>query len=495
MKSLKKRWTDIPIAARSAIVFVISAFFIKGITFLVTPIFTRLMPQEEYGVVATYNSWVTILEVFALLGLTSAGVFNVGLKDYKDKRNEYLASVLALCNVVTVAFFGVLLAVQIFSGKEFIVSNNLLFLMALRLLFSPAQVFWITRQKYEYQYKIPAVLTILSAVLSQGVSMIAVYFYTGNNVAEIKLWSGNLVVIACSLPIYFYILIKGRKSKIVSYWKKILLLALPLIPHYLAQHIMSSADKIMLEKLISPVEEGLRQVAIYSVVANMGLIASILWGALNGSLVPYVFEKLENKDHKALNRTTLALIAVYGVLCIAVSLVAPEIMKILAPKKYFEGIFAVPPILCTAFLTAGYNVFANVEFYHKKTVWIAISTIVATVANILLNAVLIPKFGFSGAAYTTLISYIVLLFMHFIGYKKAAKKEKIFQDFLLITIMGACVALCIASQLLYSLIYVRYALLGLALVIALWKGKFVVALFKRGGDKHAKREEKTETNE
>ena len=478
-----------PLAARSAIVFVISTFFIKGVTFLVTPIFTRLMPQEEYGVVATYNSWVTILEVFALLGLTSAGVFNVGLKDYKDKRNEYLASVLALCNVVTFAFFGILFAVQLLAGKEFIVSNPLLLLMTLRMLFSPAQVFWITRQKYEYQYKIPAFLTVLSAVLSQIVSIVAVYLYKGSNVAEVKLWSGNLVVIACSLPIYFHILIKGRKSKILSYWKKILLLALPLIPHYLAQHIMSSADKIMIEKLIAPVEEGLRQVAIYSVVANMGLIASILWGALNGSLVPYVFEKLENKDHAALNKTTVALMAVYGALCIAVSLVAPEIMKILAPKKYFGGVWAVPPIVCTAFLTAGYNVYANVEFYYKKTVWIAISTVVATIVNIGLNALLIPTFGFNGAAYTTLISYVVLLFMHFLGYKRAIQKEKVFQDWLLLAVMSACVALCIASQLLYAYTIARYVLLGLGLLIAVWKHKAIIALLRRKRKKQPVQEE------
>ena len=484
-----------PVAARSAIVFVISTFLIKGVTFLVTPIFTRLMPQEEYGVVATYNSWVTILEVFALLGLTSAGVFNVGLKDHKEQRSEYLASVLALCNVITIVFFGILFAAQMISGQEFILSNNLLFLMTLRMLFSPAQVFWITRQKYEYRYKIPALLTIVSAIFSQIISIIAVYFYTGDNVAEIKLWSGNLVVIACSLPIYFHIFIKGRKSKILSYWKKILILALPLIPHYLAQHIMSSADKIMLEKMIAPVEEGLRQIAIYSVVANMGLIASILWGALNGSLVPYVFDKLDNKEYNVLNKTTIALLAVYGLLCVAVSLVAPEIMKILAPKKYFEGISAVPPIVCTAFLTAGYNVFANVEFYHKKTGWIAFSTIVATLVNIGLNIWLIPRFGFSGAAYTTLISYVVLLAMHFWGYRQASRKEKVFKDCLLLAVMGACVALCIASRLLYSYIVIRYILLGAGLFLGLWKRKTLFALFRRKTKQQPLQELRTEAVE
>lgn len=81
---------------------------IKGVNFITTPIFTRIINQTEYGTIQEYNSWQTILEVFALLGLTSAGVFNVGMKDYKNQRSQYMSSVLAFCNIVTIIVFSVI---------------------------------------------------------------------------------------------------------------------------------------------------------------------------------------------------------------------------------------------------------------------------------------------------------------------------------------------------------------------------------------------------
>ena len=91
-----------PDAAKSSIVFALSSFILKGISFITTPIFTRIMDSSCYGIIATYNSWLSIIEVFAILGLTSAGVFNVGLNEYKEQRSRYISSVLSLCNIMTI---------------------------------------------------------------------------------------------------------------------------------------------------------------------------------------------------------------------------------------------------------------------------------------------------------------------------------------------------------------------------------------------------------
>lgn len=433
-----------------------------------------MLSQEQYDVITTYGAWTTILEVFALLGMTSAGVFNVGLNDYKGRRDSYIASVLLLCNLVTIVFFVGVFAVKQWVGDTFSVSNNLLFLMFMNMLFHPAHVFWITRQKYEYKYKLAFVLTVGAAVLSQLFSILCVTFYDGTNAGEVKLWSMTLVNIAFSLPLYFYIYGKGLSKKIFSYWKPILLLALPLLPHYLAQHVMSSADRIMLESMMP---EGVA--AIYAVVANVGMIASLIWTSVNASLVPFTFDKLNVKDHKPINRTVILLLAFFAVACVGVSLIAPEIMKILAPESYYGGVYAVPPVAAVAFLTALYNVYANVEFYHKKTGFIALSTIVATIINIGLNWWLIPKYSYVGAAYTTLISYSVLVLMHYLGYKRAAKGKKIYNNALIFLLALVCVGLCLLSSLLYFSIAIRYVLVGLVLLVAIWKRKTILNLLKR----------------
>ncbi len=475
MKKLLQKWRAIPASAKSSVAFIISSFFLKGISFITTPIFTRLMDSEQYGIIATYTSWVSIIEVFALLGLTSAGVFNVGLNDYKDSRNQYISSTLTLCNLTTVAVFAVIFLCKALIGDSFLLPTNLLVLMFLHFLFNPAQVFWITRQKYEYKYKLAFVITIASAVISQVVSIFAITNGTHEQDAYVKLWCTELCSFLFVIPLYILTFVRGKTFINKQRWRQTLVFALPLIPHYLSQHIMSSADRIMLSNMV-----GASAAGIYAVVANISMIATIVWGAINASLVAYVFENLSKKNFKSINSTVSLLVLGYGVACVAICLVAPEVLRILAPEEYYIGVYAVPPIAGAAFLTALYNVYANIEFYHKKSTFITTATITATAINLVLNYLFIrlfPDYGFIAVAYTTLVSYAVLVFMHYIGYRKSTP-DPIFNNRNLFGISLLSIGACVGCTVLYPNATVRYCLVGILALVALWKRKFIIGKIK-----------------
>ena len=151
MKKIINKWRSLPDSARSSVAFMISSLLLTGLNFLTTPVFTRLMDQSQYGLCATYYSWLSILDVFALLGLTSAGVFNVGLNEHTGKRDRYISAILGLCNLVTLAVFGIIFLIKELLPENYILPDSLLFLMLLHFVFSPANIFWITRQKYEFK--------------------------------------------------------------------------------------------------------------------------------------------------------------------------------------------------------------------------------------------------------------------------------------------------------------------------------------------------------
>ena len=109
---------------------------------------------------------------------------------------------------------------------------------------------------------------------------------------------------------------------------------------------------------------------------------------------------MNEKKYEKLRGLTLTLVLMYGAVCIAITLAAPELLKIFAPESYAKGVYIVPPIAAVSFLSALYNVYGNVEFYHKKSFGIALATVVSALANIALNLILIPKFSYIGAAYT-----------------------------------------------------------------------------------------------
>ena len=464
--NLLKKWNSISNATKSTLAFTFSSFLIKGISLITTPIFTRMLSVEDYGLVSTYNSWLTILEVFCLLGLTSAGIFNVGLNDYKDNRDQFISSTLTLCNTITIAIFGLIGIGKIMWGNDFLLPNVLLVLMFVHFITNPAQIFWITRQRYELRYKAATLITILSSVFSQVTSIMCIKYADTINLGVVRLWSTEIVSLLFVIPIYFLLMIRGKKFVNFSIWKRLLIFAIPLIPHYLAQHIMTSADRIMLTNMVSQADTG-----IYSVVLNVGMVATIIWNAINASLIPHTFENLNERKYKDINHIVLILISGYAMMCVGVSLIAPEILKILAPEEYYAGVNAIPAIAGTAFLSALYNIYANIEFYYKKTFFIALSTIIASLSNILLNILLIPRLSYVGAAYTTLISYIILVFCHYVSYHRC--RCIVYNSKIILFISVLCIVFCELSHLLYNFIWVRYGLIIALLIVVVLKRKTI----------------------
>lgn len=469
--NLINKWKNMPDAAKSSIVFAMSSFILKGISFITTPIFTRIMDPSCYGIIATYNSWLSIIEVFALLGLTSAGVFNVGLNDYKEQRSKYISSVLSLCNIMTIVVFAVIFALKAIIGEDFLLPTDLLVIMFIYFIFSPAMIFWVTRHKYEYKYKAAFIVTIASSVVSQAVSVLCVMLMEQNPVSA-KIWSSTLATLLFQIPVYFLLYARGKCFVDFKIWKGVLAFAIPLLPHYLAQHVMSGSDKIMITELYSESAAG-----IYSVVANISLIATVIWSAVNASLIPFSFEKLNDKKYADLNKVVVPILLVYAFMCVGVSLVAPEVLMILAPKEYYSGIYAVPPIVIVSFISALYNIYANIEFYHKKSGNIAVATIVSTVVNLTLNYLLIPHFGFIAAAYTTLVSNVVLVLMHYVGSRRC-HKEQVYNDKIILGITLGCMALCMLCNVLYINNIVRYAVIAVAAIVALIKHKTIINAIK-----------------
>lgn len=466
------RWRKISVEAKASVALIFATFLTRGIGFITTPIYSRLMSTSEYGEMTNYNAWVSVLEPIAILGLTSAGVFNVGLNEYRDSRKQYMSAMLGLCNVMTVLLFGIIELLKLFGAPFSIVSDSLMPLMIIHFLFSPAQVFWVTRQRYEYRYKPAIIITVLSVIFSQAAALYAVIFLDGNKAVN-RLWGNETGAFAIYFILYIYLICSGKSYIKWSYWKNIFMFAVPLIPHYLAQHVMSSSDRIMLVNIQDESMAG-----IYGLVAYIGVIASIVWNSINASLMPYTYEKMNGKDYRNLDRTVRSVLLPYAIICIFVSLIAPEILWVLAPSEYYSGIVIVPCFAVISFVQALYNVFANIEFYFKKSAYISAATVIATVCNLALNYLLIPRYGFVGASYATLISTIFLVFMHYLGMKKIMKEEKLYSVGKIVAISVVCVFGSMSCNLLYKNNVVRYLVICIILGMAFCLRKRIVMVLK-----------------
>lgn len=474
MKAILNKIKNIPDNLKATLVFAIASFATSGINYITTPIFTRLLTNTEYGTVSVYNSWYSIIRVFASMTLIFPGILNVGLYDHRDNRWKYLSSMLGITTCATLALTLIYSLFHVQVEFALALPTSLVILMLLTCFSQPATTFWTYKQRYEYRYKVTFFVSVGSAVMAQIVSILAVMYAKesdGGNLAEVRLWSAGLVNIVVGMVIFAYICRQGKTVVDLPLWKKTILVAIPLIPHYLGGELLSSIDKIMISQMVGSDKAG-----IYSLAAILSAIGILLWRALSVMFNPFVNAKLGQRQFGEIRQAVKPLMSAVGILCVIAALAAPEIIRILATKDYLEGVYVVPPVAAGIFIHAMYDTFAAVSFFHKKSVRIMIATVVAASVNLVLNYVFILNFGYIAAGYTTLISNLILTAMHYWNSRKIESEPIYDPKFSLLAVAAVTIG-CLLCNLLYGFVMVRYLLiLGLLVIIFLRRKPVIDAL-------------------
>lgn len=460
MKAILNKFKSMPESLKATLVFAIASFATSGINYITTPIFTRLLSTSEYGTVAVYNSWYSIVRVFASMTLIFPGILNVGLYEHSGNRWKYLSTMLGITTVST-AVLAALYALCPGLFQDLLGLNGSLMVLMLFSCFAlPATTMWTMKQRYEYRYKSTFLVSVGSAVLAQAVSIVAVMI-ARKDLVEVRLWSAGLVNAAVGIALFVYILKQGKTFVDIPLWKKTFLVALPLIPHYLGGELLSSMDKIMIERLVGQSEAG-----IYSLAAVLSALGILLWRALTVMFNPFVNAKLGSREFHSIRETVKPLMLVVGVMCVIASLAAPEIIFILGSENYLPGIHVVPPVAAGIFIHAMYDTFAAVSFFHKKSNRIMIATLTAAAVNLVCNYIFIKAFGYIAAGYTTLLSNLVLTAMHYRN-ARCIEPEEVYDPRFSFLAVALVTLGCLACNLIYPFLVVRYIIVA-ALLVFLW---------------------------
>ena len=270
---LKRKWGSMSLAAKASIALIIANFFQKGLSMVTGPIFTRIMPIEEYGIISTFLSWQNVLFIVATLNMAQ-GVFNNGMLDFKEDRDVFCFSIQSLANFSTLLFLIVFLVFNNFFIEIIDMNMYLLVLMFLYFIFVPAYNFWIARKRYEFKYKFSTSMMIVSSSLSTIFAIIFVLIVPDELKANARLTATEGVMIFIGIIMYIYLMVKAKCKINFKYWKYALKYNLPLIPHYLSMYVLASSDRIMISKIV-----GTGATAIYNVSYTVASILLIFWNS------------------------------------------------------------------------------------------------------------------------------------------------------------------------------------------------------------------------
>ncbi|MBO6243818.1 MAG: oligosaccharide flippase family protein [Clostridia bacterium] len=461
-------YNKIPNQVKSSIVILIASFATSAISFLTTPIFTRLMSVEEYGLVVQYNTVLEVISVIATLSL-SAGVYQVAMNEFKNDRDSFTFSAMLLSNFTTIFVFVAVWGFYQQFEILFKIPFDLFVCMFCYVLFYPAMLMWMARQRYEYNYKGVAAVSIVTVLLSSGAGILAVSVFEDVNLGAVKIWATSIVQILCALIVYYIIAKKSSWKPKIYYIKYAFFFNVPLLIHYLAQYVLRASDKMMITSIC-----GERATGLYGLGATVASIALLAWSAMAASLSPYMYANISLKKYDKVNKAVIVVLGLFGLCCLLVALIGPEIVYILGSQKYMENIQLIPPIAASSLLSGVYGIYSSIAFYYHKRISTSVMTIIAALINIGLNYIFIPRYGYIAAAYTTEISYLIYTILHYFNYRRISQYEDIFNDKYIWWITIITTLCCILSGLAYGYWMIRYGIIIAVIVLMVFFRKTII---------------------
>ena len=120
--------------------------------------------------------------------------------------------------------------------------------------------------------------------------------------------------------------------------------------------------------------------------------------------------------------------------------------------------------------------------YFEETKKVMVASIAAALLNVVLNALLIPVYGYIAAAFTTLICYIFLAVFHYFMAKKVLKQHgmpmELFDGKTILVISFSLLFFLIAFEYLYTKTILRYIAVGTVLILMIIKRTYFYNLLK-----------------
>lgn len=489
MKNVLKRvlntYRNLSPALKAGIWFFVCTFLQKGISVLTTPIFTRILTTEEYGLFSVYISWSDILSIFITFGLSSS-VYQkklVQLQSEED-RDTLTSSLQGLATFTALISFLFYILNRTWINRLLALPTELVISIYIGVLCTTAFGFWSMRQRVDFRYKKLLTMTVFTSVAKPVLGIAGIYIFP-----QFKVYARIYTLVGVEFVAYIGLYInqfrEGKRFYDKDYWKYALRFVLPLIPHYISQRILSQSDRIMINNMVGTSEAG-----IYSLAHSIGWLMTMAITALDYTLAPWTYQKLKGKNIKRLKDFSIVPVLFMASACFVFILFTPELVSVFAGKDYREAIWVIPPLVMSTYFIMLYTMFIYLEYYYEKTKSVMVATLCSAALNIVLNYLFINMFGYFAAAYTSLVCYILYSLFHYIVFKKICKNnygESVYDMKAILMVTLLFVAVAFLAMALYSYLVIRILILAALLVILIKKRSKImsmtVELFGIGGGK------------
>lgn len=377
----------------------------KLIPLMMVPIVTRIMPTTDYfGISDLSNTVVQFASALAVMGMYDAMYRMFFEKEDEEFKKDVCSTALVFTVVMSVVVFLILIvnknqiAHYFFSDAKY---AYIVYISAMATLVGATNGIISAPTRMQNKRKIFLVTNTISPILSYSISipmLLAGYYTIALPFAA--------VIAGITMEITFGILNHQWFDLRRFNWdllKKLLVIAIPLLPNFLIYWVFNSCDKVMITNMI-----GIGNAGIYSVGSKLGHASQLIYTAFAGGWQFFAFSTMKEDNQVESNSLVFEYLGIISF--VATSFICAwsyGLFKVLFSEEYLSGYIVAPYLFLAPLLQMLFQVACNQFLVIKKT-WPNMLILSAGAAvNVIINLALIPVLGIEGASIATMFGYIV----------------------------------------------------------------------------------------
>ena len=442
-----------------------TAFFQYGLGFLVTPIFTRVLSTDEYGVVATFTTLVTLIGIVISVQ-TKSTMGNAKNKYETGIYEKYISSSIGISITVSAAVLIIFTVLRNPLGKILGFEPLLVPLLVVQAFVVYVVDYYVVYLRYDFRIKKSSLIAMLKGVAVSAFSLILLFVLKENKYLS-KIYGTIIPCLVLSVVFLALLFRKGKCFFYKEYWQYCLKLSVPLVGLSISYMIMSQSDRLMLRYMVSDAEAG-----VYSVVYVLATIINMVKETINQAWAPFYF-KLKAEKSDALFEKIRSIRSLFSGLSVVFLLCSVELFKLIAPEPYWGGLQLIPLVIIAVFCDFLYIFPSNYELYSERTRISMGATVVCAIANVVLNYFLIPRFQGFGAMIATVISAVLMIIIHDFFCRRIIRGYEIPIPFYVVSTLPIILAAVVYYVFMGNPI-VRWGLAGIIMII------FIAIATKKG---------------
>ncbi len=371
----------------------------------VVVILTRHLTREGYGIYENAFVWFILLSEVLGFGLVSSLFRYYNRADEESHRLRIVSTAFLFVLVVAILvnillfFWRDRLSVLIFAVPAY--SSYLLYAGIAAGLMVPARLVLAYIRILERPVLFTAAILLRVGTILAGLYVLVVRMDRGPEGAVLSLLISNLVLACWLVP---WLLSRVRLRFSGEALRGMLSFGVPYIPAGISMWVLSLSDRYLLTRF-----DSLESVGLYSVAYRLGMAMALVLAGFQLAWPQFAYSLEHAEEGDAVYAKTLTYLFMTMITVgLALSLFREELTALVATEKYLPAAYIIPFVAFAYSFEAVYTVTSLGAVFHNRTLYVALSSLTAAGMNVLLNVLMIPRFGIGGAACSTAVSYLLL---------------------------------------------------------------------------------------